>query len=201
MMPRAYVDIEHGLGLTGRTAVLSSPRPEVVPPTIPVLCLNNKLLLGCFQVECYGLDLDALYVNTGFRVAIMDMLQGPARLGRPSLCRFAGPEEFAEEEVKTGWFSSWSKKEAEKKKRREAAQARVDAEISAAETAQELLDAARAREEEGDDDVSGNWLWQLVTEVLPPRMEDDMTDILDEKLPPAHNRHRYVAMCRSWMGR
>jgi hypothetical protein len=47
------------------------------------------------EVDCYGVDLDALYVNTGFRVAIMDLFRGPARQGRPPLCRFAGPDEVS----------------------------------------------------------------------------------------------------------
>jgi hypothetical protein len=60
--------------------------------------------------------------------------------------------------------------------------------------AAQLVAAARARadnsdSEDSDPEQPGNWLWQLVTEVVPPLSRDD-TDVLDDLLPPPHNRHR-----------
>ncbi len=33
-------------------------------------------------------------------------------------------------------------------------------------------------------------MWQLVLELLPKNLDEDCTDILDDALPPPHNRHR-----------
>lgn len=52
------------------------------------------------EIECYGLDLDALYVNTGFRVAILDTLRGPDRTKVRSVCRYAEPVEFMPKKVR-----------------------------------------------------------------------------------------------------
>lgn len=181
------------------------------------------------EVECYGVDLDALYVNTDFRVAVLDVLRGPKRTGLESVCRYAAPEEFHEaEEEQIGWFSSFGRKkkqqqrdsedvdteggddisgtegggtalersQSQKKKgggwwggkKRAAAAAAAQEEKALVRAAQRELQ--RQQQEARRAGPEGNWLWQLVTEVIPSDFYSDCTDILSERLPPAHNRHR-----------
>jgi hypothetical protein len=150
------------------------------------------------DVECFGIDLDALYVNTGFRTAILDVLRGPARTGTANVCRFAEPEEFQPKKKKR-WFG-WGKKEA-----KTAAARRRDStasSLSGAPTRDEMIEAAtRAQaarmqgptastDSAGQPRLPGNWLWQLVPELLPRDGKADATDVLDAAIPPRHNRRR-----------
>ena len=128
------------------------------------------------DIECYGIDLDALYVNTGFRVAVLDVLRGPERLHGRQLCRFAGPEEFVPKKKKRTLFGLFSRKKSTASSESDGSD--LEMEHGGGADAEKLAEA----------NPLGNWLWQLATEVVP--MVNDDTDVLNDELPPAYNRVR-----------
>ena len=114
------------------------------------------------------------------------------------MCRFAPPEEFLpEDDGGGGWFSFGGKKKdgdaddkkaANKVKKSEAAAKRK--ELRRRAKSPPKSDAVVMLTQEENAEPQGNWLWQLVREVLPEDLNDDCTDILNEEFPPAHNRRR-----------
>lgn len=127
------------------------------------------------DVECYGIDLDALYVNTGFRIAVLDIFRGPARLKLPSVTRFAGPEEFKPKKRTRGLLGFFG-----------GGGGSSSDDDEGVSTAPELHTAYGDKKAEWN--PQGNWLWQLATELVP--VERDDTDVLNSEIPPPFNRHR-----------
>jgi hypothetical protein len=128
------------------------------------------------DVECYGLDLDAFYVNTGFRTAILDVFRGPQRLHLNSVCRFAEPSEFIKRKKSKRWLGLFGKKQAST----EGSDHDSDSGSPTSGNDHDYRLAAT--------NPKGNWLWQLATEVVPA--SNDTTDVLNDELPPVFNRTR-----------
>jgi hypothetical protein len=129
------------------------------------------------DVECYGLDLDAFYVNTGFRTAILDVFRGPQRLHLKSVCRFAEPSEFIKRKKSKRWLGLFGRKQAGTE------DSDNEGGDSHAPTPGDEHDYRLAVT-----NPKGNWLWQLATELVP--MNNDHTDVLNDELPPSFNRAR-----------